>query len=68
MFAKQVIDAQQAFRADLGEETMAPVVLKSLFDHTEAVTGLAFHSRARVLMSCSKVAWFWKWSWESLER
>jgi cleavage stimulation factor subunit 1 len=51
---QRVMDGQQAFRADLGEETLAPVVLKSLFDHTEAVTGLAFHTRARVLLSCSK--------------
>jgi cleavage stimulation factor subunit 1 len=50
----KVIDSLQAYRADLGEETLAPVVLKSLFDHTEAVTGLAFHGRARVLLSCSK--------------
>ncbi len=51
----KVMDAKQAYRADLGEETLAPVVLKSLFDHTEAVTGLAFHARSKVLLSCSKV-------------
>ncbi len=50
----KVVDAVQALRSDAGEETLTPVVLKSLLDHTEAVTGVTFHGRARVLLSCSK--------------
>jgi WD40 repeat protein len=50
----KVVDAVQALRSDAGEETLTPVVLKSLLDHTEAVTSLAFHGRARVLFSASK--------------
>lgn len=51
--AVRIIDATLAFRGAPGDETQ-PLVLKTLLDHTEAVTSLAFHPRARVLFSASK--------------
>jgi cleavage stimulation factor subunit 1 len=49
----KVVDSQLAFRDGI-EDTSTGAVRKTFLDHTDAVTALVFHPRARVLLSGSR--------------
>lgn len=52
----KVVDAQQALREGNGDGLASgpALLLKTFVDHTDAVTSLVFHPRARVLLSGSR--------------
>ena len=51
--AVRIVDAQLAMHGGASEEHV-PIVLKTLLDHTEAVTSVVFHPKSRVVLSGSK--------------